>query len=124
MALPGGTGLAGDLLDAASDESVVLVRRADLDRLLAALGLAGDDDRVLEEMLTRRFPDLEQITLADGLTQQEVASRLGISQNRLSELESQPSQLTVERLLALTGILGLELAVQQRSQAPLSTSEW
>lgn len=59
-----------------------------------------------------------------GLTQQEVASRLGISQNRLSELESQPSQLTVERLLALTGILGLELAVQQRSQAPLSTSEW
>lgn len=59
-----------------------------------------------------------------GLTQQEVASRLGISQNRLSELESQPSQLTVERLLALTGILGLEVAVQQRSQAPLSTSEW
>lgn len=59
-----------------------------------------------------------------GLTQQEVASRLGISQNRLSELESQPSQLTFERLLALTGILGLELAVQQRSQAPLSTSEW
>lgn len=59
-----------------------------------------------------------------GLTQQEVASRLGISQNRLSELESQPSQLTVERLLALAGILGLELAVQQRSQAPLSTSEW
>ncbi|MCB4321112.1 helix-turn-helix domain-containing protein [Alcaligenes sp. 13f] len=59
-----------------------------------------------------------------GLTQQEVASRLGISQNRLSELESQPSQLTVERLLALTGILGLELAVQQRSQASLSTSEW
>ncbi|MBY6347345.1 helix-turn-helix domain-containing protein [Providencia rettgeri] len=59
-----------------------------------------------------------------GLTQQEVASRLGISQNRLSELESQPSQLTVERLLTLTGILGLELAVQQRSQAPLSTSEW
>ncbi|WP_374697520.1 helix-turn-helix domain-containing protein [Alcaligenes nematophilus] len=59
-----------------------------------------------------------------GLTQQEVASRLGISQNRLSELESQPSQLTVERLLALTGILGLELAVQQRSQTPLSTSEW
>jgi len=72
MALQGGTGLAGDLLDAASDESVVLVRRADLGRLLAALGLAGDDDRVLEEMLTRRFPDLAQITLADGLTQQEV----------------------------------------------------
>ncbi|MCX5464185.1 helix-turn-helix domain-containing protein [Alcaligenes parafaecalis] len=59
-----------------------------------------------------------------GLTQQEVASRLGISQNRLSELESQPSQLTVERLLALTGILGLELSVQQRSQAPLNESEW
>lgn len=59
-----------------------------------------------------------------GLTQQEVASRLGISQNRLSELESQPSQLTVERLLALAGVLGLELVVQQRSPAPLSANEW
>ena len=59
-----------------------------------------------------------------GLTQQEVASRLGISQNRLSELESRPALLTVERLLALSGILGLELALQERPKAPAPKSEW
>lgn len=62
-----------------------------------------------------------------GLTQQDVASRLGISQNRLSELENQPAQLTIERLLALMGILGLELVLQDRpkGQATDQTqSEW
>lgn len=39
-----------------------------------------------------------------GLTQAEVASRLGISQSRLSELENQPVALTVDRLLALAGV--------------------
>ncbi|MGB6102995.1 MAG: helix-turn-helix domain-containing protein [Pusillimonas sp.] len=45
-----------------------------------------------------------------GLTQAEVAARLCISQNRLSELENRPTLMTVDRLLALVGILGIELA--------------
>lgn len=59
-----------------------------------------------------------------GLTQAQVAARLGISQNRLSELENQPALLTVDRLLALAGILGLELTVQERGQNTPTQGEW
>jgi len=59
-----------------------------------------------------------------GLTQSQVASRLGISQNRLSELENQPALLTADRLLALAGILGLELTMQEREQNPPMQGEW
>jgi len=59
-----------------------------------------------------------------GLTQTEVAARLDISQNRLSELETQSTALTVDRLLALCGILGLELTLKERGQNPPAPSEW
>lgn len=59
-----------------------------------------------------------------GLTQTEVAARLGISQNRLSEIENQPGVLTVERLLALTGILGLEVGLQEHAQKVPAEGEW
>jgi HTH-type transcriptional regulator/antitoxin HipB len=49
-----------------------------------------------------------------GLSQAEVAARLGLSQNRLSELEARPETLTVEQLLALANALGLELALGER----------
>jgi HTH-type transcriptional regulator/antitoxin HipB len=59
-----------------------------------------------------------------GLTQSDIAIRLGISQNRFSELEKQPSQLSVDRLLTLSGILGLELLLQERPQDTSQGSEW
>lgn len=54
---------------------------------------------------------------ACGFTQADVAARLGVSQNRFSELERDASNLTVERLLELANALGLELFVQ-KSGAP------
>lgn len=45
------------------------------------------------------------------LSQTAVAERLGLSQNRLSELESRPASMTVEQLLALANVLGLALQV-------------
>lgn len=45
------------------------------------------------------------------LSQAQVAERLGLSQNRLSELESRPETLTVAQLLALANALGLALHV-------------
>ena len=57
------------------------------------------------------------------LTQEQVASRLGLSQNRLSVLESRPETLTVEQLVALLAVLGLEMRIDERS--PTRTrSEW
>lgn len=59
-----------------------------------------------------------------GLTQADVASRLGISQNRWSELENNPHQITLDRLLALSGILGVEWLIQDRDSIPKTSSEW
>ena len=57
------------------------------------------------------------------LSQKVVAARLGISQNRLSILEADPSRLTLDRLISLASILGLELALQDKVSSP-TRSEW
>ncbi len=49
------------------------------------------------------------------LSQQAVAAKLGISQNRLSELEENPDRLTLDRLLAMANVLGLELTIHDKS---------
>ena len=58
------------------------------------------------------------------LSQTEVASRLGLSQNRLSELESRPETMTVEQLLALLNVLGLEMELRERDSRGKSRVEW
>jgi HTH-type transcriptional regulator / antitoxin HipB len=59
------------------------------------------------------------------LSQSTLAAKLAISQNRLSEIEANPGTLTVERLLDLCNLLGLELVIQNRSTAQLpSKTEW
>ena len=58
-----------------------------------------------------------------ALSQTEVAARLGLSQNRLSELESRPETLTTEQLLALLNVLGLEMSIGQRA-SPANKVEW
>jgi HTH-type transcriptional regulator/antitoxin HipB len=57
------------------------------------------------------------------LSQTEVAGRLGLSQNRLSELESRPETLTVEQMLALLNLLGLEMMLAERAGGN-SKVEW
>lgn len=59
------------------------------------------------------------------LSQHVLATKLAISQNRLSEIETNPGTLTVERLLDLCNLLGLELIIQNRftAQRP-SKTEW
>jgi HTH-type transcriptional regulator/antitoxin HipB len=58
-----------------------------------------------------------------GLTQAEVAERLGLSQNRLSELETRPETFTLEQLLAVLNVLGLDLALGERKGTG-SRVEW
>jgi HTH-type transcriptional regulator/antitoxin HipB len=59
------------------------------------------------------------------LSQQALAAKLGISQNRLSELETRPERLTLERLLTFLNLLGLELAIRERPANPTSRRlEW
>ncbi len=61
---------------------------------------------------------------ARGVAQQELATKLGISQSRLSTLEAQPGDMNLERLLLLAKLLGLELVLQDKSEAKSTKSEW
>jgi HTH-type transcriptional regulator/antitoxin HipB len=48
---------------------------------------------------------------AKGLTQAAVAARVGLSQKRISAIELEPGRITVEQLLRLCAVLGLELSI-------------
>lgn len=56
------------------------------------------------------------------LSQNALATKLGISQNRLSEIEANPARLPLERLLEIANILGLELVIQDRK--PATRADW
>jgi len=47
-----------------------------------------------------------------------------VGQARLSTLEVKPEGLTLSRLIALVNLLGLELVVQDKSDASVSKTEW
>ena len=59
---------------------------------------------------------------AQGLTQSALASRIGLSQSRVSHLELNAHELSVEQLLAWCAALGLELAMGIRCKAAVSTT--
>jgi HTH-type transcriptional regulator/antitoxin HipB len=62
---------------------------------------------------------------ASKLSQRALAAKLAISQNRLSEIEASPGTLTVDRVLELANLLGLELVIQDRLPAKSSSkTEW
>lgn len=49
-----------------------------------------------------------------GLTQGQLAARLGITQQTLSALERNASKVGVDRLLQLLAMLGVEMVLQPR----------
>lgn len=53
-----------------------------------------------------------------GLTQAAAAMRLGITQQTLSALERNAAKVSVDRLLELLSILGVELVLRQDSESP------
>ena len=73
--------------------------------------------RQIGQVLTARRKALK-------LSQEAIAAKLGISQNRLSELEADPSRLTLDRLIALANLLDLDLLLQDKGSAKPQKSEW
>ena len=51
-----------------------------------------------------------------GLTQGQLATRLGITQQTLSALERNANKVSADRLLQLLAILGVEMVLQSRNQ--------
>jgi HTH-type transcriptional regulator / antitoxin HipB len=58
------------------------------------------------------------------IPQRELAAKVGVSQGRLSTLEAHPASITLDRLLAVAHLLGLELVLQDSSSAPPPKTEW
>lgn len=54
---------------------------------------------------------------AKQLNQTELASRVGLSQSRISAFEQQPEHIGLGQLLSVLNALGLELTVQVRQTA-------
>jgi HTH-type transcriptional regulator/antitoxin HipB len=55
---------------------------------------------------------------ARRIPQRELAAKLGISQSRLSALEAGTTALTVDRLVTLANVLGLQLVLQDKADKP------
>ena len=59
------------------------------------------------------------------LTQATVATRVGLSQNRISHLESHADEISVKQLLSWCSALELELHLGERDTSTASSSaEW
>lgn len=50
-----------------------------------------------------------------GISQVKLAERLGISQSRMSHMELNPGSVSLEQLLAIFGVLGLEMLVGSKN---------
>jgi len=57
-----------------------------------------------------------------GLTQTQVAQRLGVTQQTLSALERNAHKVNAERLLHLLGILGVEMVLRPKAMRHADTS--
>ena len=57
-----------------------------------------------------------------GLTQADVALRLGVTQQTVSALERNAESVSAQRLTQLMNILGVELVLRKKPQAPAPSS--
>ncbi|MES2889917.1 MAG: helix-turn-helix domain-containing protein [Pseudomonadota bacterium] len=74
-------------------------------------------------------PLLRAARKSAGLSQGELAKRVGVGQSRLSAMELDPGSIRVDQMLALLSVLHLECQVQSRapadpSSAPRNPVEW
>jgi HTH-type transcriptional regulator/antitoxin HipB len=57
------------------------------------------------------------------LTQKQVGAKVGLAQNVVSQLETEPGRAGVEKLFKMLGALNLELIVRPRG-TPGNRSDW
>lgn len=73
---------------------------------------------------TDQLPQLLQAFRKEaGLTQAEAALRMGVSQQTLSALERNAARISVERLMRLLSILGVEFVLRKDAPTPCSSAE-
>jgi HTH-type transcriptional regulator / antitoxin HipB len=70
-------------------------------------------------------PQLRSLRKVRGLSQTDLANRLGVSQSRIAAIESNPTAVSAGQLLEILAILGTNLVLRD-AQAPAAAagSEW
>jgi HTH-type transcriptional regulator / antitoxin HipB len=67
---------------------------------------------------------LRQLRQARGLNQAEFGRRVGLSQERISAIESHPEKITTDQMLTLLMALGMELVIKPRDSHAPSQVVW
>lgn len=65
---------------------------------------------------------LRALRLQAGLSQADLAARLGISHQAVSQLEQRPERVTVERLMRVLAVLRVDLALRPRASGEVSAA--
>ncbi len=61
---------------------------------------------------------LQAFRKESGLSQTEVAERMGLTQQKLSHLERNAKNVSADRILGLLAVLGVELVLRRPGQGP------
>lgn len=65
---------------------------------------------------------LQSARKSRGLSQSDLAARVGVGQSRVSHLEQHAEDMSVAQLMAWCAALGLEVSIDQRDAAAASSS--
>lgn len=69
-------------------------------------------------LASQAAPLLRSARKRRGLSQTDLAGRLGLAQSRVSEMERNPGRMSLDQLLAVCALLGLEVVLQPRGISP------
>lgn len=69
-------------------------------------------------------PILRSLRKQKGLSQTEMGQRMGLSQERISAIERKPEAISVDQLLSVLMVLGAEIIVQRKEDAPALCAPW
>src|SRR5581483_4936471 len=58
---------------------------------------------------------LRQLRHAQGISQSQFGRRVGLSQERISAIESHPEKITTDQLLTILMAMGMELVIKPRT---------
>ena len=64
---------------------------------------------------------LKSLRKSRGLTQSELALRLGVVQSRVADIERDPGAVSVEQMLQVLALLGAQLAVRETAAEASAT---
>lgn len=73
-------------------------------------------------ILSQLRPVLQGFRKSRGLTQADVAARLGVSQQSYARLEANPQRASMARILAVLQVLEVDLALMPRGEKPAPAS--